>query len=125
MNASNSFFLSVCDEPKVNSSSESQEKIYEKIHKLNDILNKLFQKWANNLSELRELSVGIIQFNHSSLPNLSDQLDTNISQILITFQTGAIIHCGSFISFLFLKFFFFCVKILIRIIMINYVWNMN
>jgi Ca2+-dependent lipid-binding protein len=121
----NFFFLSVCDEPKVNSSSESQEKIYEKIHKLNDILNQLFQKWANNLSQLRELSVGIIQFNHSSLPNLSDQLDTTISQILITFQTGAIIHCGSFISFSISQILFLFVKILIRIIMINYVWNMN
>ncbi len=125
MNSLNSFFLSVCDEPKVNSSSESQEKIYEKIHKLNDILNQLFQKWANNLSQLRELSVGIIQFNHSSLPNLSDQLDTTISQILITFQTGAIIHCGSFISFSISQILFLFVKILIRIIMINYVWNMN
>lgn len=119
-------FYSVCDEPEGNSSSETQEKLYEKIHKLNDILNQLFQRWANNLSQLRELSVAIIQFSHSSLPTISDQLDTKLSQILTTFQTGAIIHCGSFLSFIFIKkIFVFHLKILIRIIMINYVWNMN
>ena len=87
----------MCDEPKGNSSSENQEKIYEKIDKLNDVLNQLFQRWANHLSQLRELSAAIIQFTHSSLPTTSDQLDAKISQILILFQTGAIIHCGLFL----------------------------
>ncbi len=88
-------FFSVCDEPKGNSSSENQEKIYGKINKLNDVLNQLFQRWANNLSQIRELSAAIIQ----SIPTASDQLDGKISQILLIFQTGAIIHCGLLIDF--------------------------
>lgn len=97
-------YSSVCDEPTSDSSSSSanQEKIYEKISKLNNILNELFQKWANNLSQLRELSVAIIQICYSSRSTPSDQLHTKVSQILLTFQTGAIIHCGlSIHSFLF------------------------
>jgi transcription termination factor NusB len=54
--------FSVCDEPKANNLSENQERIYEKINKLNDILNQLFQQWAKNLSQLREIAVAIIQF---------------------------------------------------------------
>ncbi len=60
-------FFSVCDEPKGNSTSENQEKIYEKINKLNDVLNQLFQKWAKNLSQLREIAVAIIQFGNDHL----------------------------------------------------------
>ncbi len=119
------FSSGVCDEPKGNSSSENQEKIYEKIDKLNDVLNQLFQRWANNLSQIRELSSAIIQFTHSSLPTTSDQIDAKISQILVTFQTGAIIHCGSLDRFSMKKFLSFFLKILIRIITINYVWSMN
>ncbi|CAF1535021.1 unnamed protein product [Rotaria magnacalcarata] len=83
---------SVCDEPKLISSLENQEKIYGKIHKLNDALNQLFQRWINNLSLLREIAVAIIQFD-SSLPTTADQLQAKIVEILTTFQTGAIIHC--------------------------------
>jgi len=56
--------FSVCDESIVNSSSENQEKITEKINKLNNVLNELFQRWANNLSQLREIAVAIIQFGN-------------------------------------------------------------
>lgn len=82
---------SVCDEPKTNSISDNQEKTYSKISKLNEILHKLFEKWAENLSKLRLLSVGIIQLISSSTK--SDEIDSNLSQILSAFQTGAIIHC--------------------------------
>jgi hypothetical protein len=57
-------FFSVCDESIVNSSSENQEKITEKINKLNNVLNELFQRWTNNLSQLREIAVAIIQFGN-------------------------------------------------------------
>ncbi|CAF4685473.1 unnamed protein product [Rotaria sp. Silwood1] len=83
---------SVYDEPKFNSSQENQENIYEKINELNDVLNQLFQRWANNLSQLREIAVAIIQFD-SSLPTTVEQLEAKIIEILTTFQTGAIIHC--------------------------------
>ncbi|CAF2503635.1 unnamed protein product [Rotaria sp. Silwood2] len=83
---------SVCDEPKSNTSSENQETIYEKINKLNNVLNQLFQRWANNLSQLRETAVAIIQFD-SSLQTTVEQLQAKIIEILTTFQTGAIIHC--------------------------------
>ena len=96
--------FSVCDESNGHSSSENQEKLHEKIAHLNTILNDLFQQWAKNLSQIRELSVSIIQLTHSSsLPPTSDQLTSNISQILSTFQTGAILHCGSFNHFLSLQ----------------------
>ena len=58
--------FSVCDEPKLISSLENQEKIYGKIHKLNDVLNQLFQRWINNLSLLREIAVAIIQFGNKN-----------------------------------------------------------
>ncbi|CAF0987223.1 unnamed protein product [Rotaria sordida] len=83
---------SVCDEPNFNSSSENQEKLYEKINKLNVVLNQLFQQWANNLSQLREIAVAIIQFD-SSLPTTVEQLQAKIIEISTTFQAGAIIHC--------------------------------
>ncbi len=47
---------------------------------------------------------------HSSLPITSDQLDAKISQILLIFQTGAIIHCGSLDRFSMKKFLSFFSK---------------
>jgi hypothetical protein len=35
-------------------------------------MNELFQRWGNNLFQIRELSAAIIQFTHSSLPTTSD-----------------------------------------------------
>lgn len=83
---------SVCEENTVHSSSDNQEKLDDKIAHLNTILNDLFQQWAKNLSEIRQLSVSIIQF---TLPTASDQLNLHLTQLLSTFQTGAILHCGS------------------------------
>lgn len=105
---------SVCDEARVTSASDSQEKIHEKIHRLNDILTQLFQRWATNLSHLRELSAAVIQMgNHErspitlthtslstdlSLPDTADQLQGQVAEILAAFQAGALIHCGSYCS---------------------------
>jgi hypothetical protein len=109
--------FSVCDEPKVTSSSDNQEKIYTKIQALNDVLNQLFQRWATNLSHLREISVAMIQFGtdkqtaraHSiqhvcsfrstdpSLPETADQQQDKVAEILAAFQAGALIHCGSYL----------------------------
>lgn len=114
--------FSVCDESNGHSSSENQEKIYEKMTQLNTILNDLFQQWAKNLSQIRELAVSVIQ---STLPSSSDQPISNISQLLSTFQTGAILHCGSFNSFFSLIHFQSFLQIWINITTINYVWNMN
>jgi len=98
-----SIATSVCDEPKPSSISDNQEKIYSKISELNQILHQSFEKWAQNLSNLRLLSSRIIQ-----LTATSDEIDSVISQILSAFQNGAIIHCGSLIFFANIKFEFFC-----------------
>lgn len=79
------FRLSICDEPPTDQ---------EKITQLNDTLHQLLQRWATNLSQLREEAVAIIQLT-SSLPSTSEELNAKISEILLIFQTGSIIHCGS------------------------------
>ncbi|CAF1550876.1 unnamed protein product, partial [Adineta ricciae] len=83
---------SVCDEPTVSSSSGNQDKVYEKINALNSVLNQLFQKWASNLSYLREICADVIQID-LSLPDTADQMQAKIAEILSAFQTGALIHC--------------------------------
>lgn len=60
--------FSVCDEPNVTSSSDNQAKIQTKIQALNDVLKQLFQRWAKNLSHLREISVAMIQFGEEEKP---------------------------------------------------------
>ncbi|CAF1431644.1 unnamed protein product [Adineta steineri] len=83
---------SVCDEPKMSSSSDNQEKICEKINKLNDVLNQLFQRWAQNLSQLREIAAEIIQYDLSS-PTIADELQIKVTEMFSIFQAGALIHC--------------------------------
>lgn len=55
------FSFSICDEPKPESSSANQEKIYSKVSQLNETLHQLLQRWAQNISQLREIGVAIIQ----------------------------------------------------------------
>lgn len=105
-------------------SSEDQENLYERIGKLNENLHQFLHQWSQNISQLREISVAIIQLgstrfsfqndrkrdkfvrhfsSESSLPNSFDRLQEKIGELLTIFQSGSIIHCGS-LNFLFISF---------------------
>lgn len=83
---------SICDEPQVETSSENQQNLYERIGKLNENLHEFLRQWSQNICQLREISVAIIQLE-SSLPNSFDRLQEKIGELLTIFQSGSIIHC--------------------------------